>query len=492
MSKQLPFDPYIMLGVPLQADATEIKKAYRQMTHRFHPDANPNLGAQLHFRDIILANEALTESTIPYIRRDTSTLPRFATNIFTSKLAVDVLTEPQVVYVLLEITPKFPEEFELKRYPMNLALVLDRSSSMKGARLNRVKVAARQIIEQLQPEDRISIISYSDRADILLPSQPVHGLADLRALINTVVAGGGTEIYNGLEAGYEQVKFHFKRNIINHIILITDGRTYGDEHLCLDLADEASKIGIGISAMGIGDEWNDEFLDMLATRTGGSSAYINSPTEVVNFLKERVTSLGESFAERLRLIVAPDPDVQLEFAFRLSPNAQPLDHDSQPMYLGPLEGKRPIRILLQFQLPANMEEDFRSLARFDVTGDILAEAAYQRMEYKTINDQSIDVIKDPPHNDPPPQIIDALGKLTIYRMQQRIEEAATQGQIAEATRRLQNLATRLLEMGQDDLAHQARVEATRILKTNALSEEGRKALKFGTRRLLLAPPKSQS
>ena len=483
----LNFDPYVMLGISDTADKVAIKNAYRKMAHRLHPDKNKNDGAQIHFRDIIQAYQYLNETESP-TRKDTSHLPRFVTNMFTSKRAVATLTEPQVLYVLLEIAPQIPEEFELKRHPMNLAIALDRSSSMKGPRLNRVKVAAKQIIEQLEPYDRISLISYSDRAEVLLPSQPVDKISDLRSMINMLVAGGGTEIYQGLHEAYQQVKFYYNRNIINHIILVTDGRTYGDEIEALALAEEAGKAGIGISAMGIGSEWNDEFLDALASRTGGASAYINSPAEVVRFMEDRVTSLGEAFAERLRLLVAPDPDVKLEFAFRLSPNAQPLDPDKFPMNLGSLEGRRPIRVLLQFQLPP-MEEQFRSVVRFDVTGDILAESSLQRISYKTINDQSIDVMANPPQDPPPPQIMDALGKLTIYRMQERIEEAATAGQIAEATQRLQNLATRLLEMGQEELAKKARVEATRILRTRELSAEGRKALKYGTR-LLLAPPKS--
>ena len=86
-------------------------------------------------------------------------------------------------------------------------------------------------------------------------------------------------------------------------------------------------------------------------------------------------------------------------------------------------------------------------------------------------------------------ILDALGKLTLYRMQQKAESALSAGNVAEATRRLENLATRLLAAGQEELAQMAMVEARRVSHTNMLSEEGRKTLKFGTR-WLLAPPDS--
>ena len=492
MSEEINFDPFMILGVGPTATDADIKKAYRSATKRFHPDVNKHPGAILHFRDVVAAYEILssTGDHSHLARRGaTGDLPRFTAQTYVSKRTVGIMDEPQVVYVLMEIMPRYPEGYELERSPLNLGIALDRSASMKGARMNRVKVAARQILDQLTLQDRLCVVAYSDRAEVLLPSQIVKDVSDARARINMITPGGGTEIYQGLKACYDQIRYHIKKNVVSHIILLTDGRTYGDENLSLDLADEAREAGVGISAMGIGDEWNDIFLDALASRTGGASAYINSPTAVVQFLEDRVSSLGQSFAERLKLTIAPDHDIVLESAFRLSPIAQPLDLETQPMPLGALEGKRPIRILLQFQMPASMKPGFRSLVRMDAIGDILVRQTGEREQYRTISDQSIEVTESaPPNEKPPPKIMDALSKLTLYRMQQKVEEAVSEGEIMEATRRLRNLATRLLEMGQTELASKARVEATRILKTRTLSEEGRKSLKFGTR-LLLAPPK---
>src|SRR5690606_6670801 len=129
--------------------------------------------------------------------------------------------------------------------------------------------------------------------------------------------------------------------------------------------------GVGISTMGIGNEWNDVFLDELASRTGGSSAYVNSPGAVVRFLNDRVRSLGSSYAERMHISIAPDPDIQLESVFKLMPNPQPVDISKQPLQLGTLENNRPVTVLIQFQMPATLQEGFRTMLRLDVTGDVL-------------------------------------------------------------------------------------------------------------------------
>ena len=93
--------------------------------------------------------------------------------------------------------------------------------------------------------------------------------------------------------------------------------------------------------MGIGEEWNDVFLDALASSTGGTSAYINSPSAVVRFLNERVRSLGDAFAERMHLSIAPDADVVLESVFKLHPSPQPIEIKPQPIPIGALEYNRP-------------------------------------------------------------------------------------------------------------------------------------------------------
>ncbi|MBL8116250.1 MAG: hypothetical protein JNJ78_01870, partial [Anaerolineae bacterium] len=152
--------------------------------------------------------------------------------------------------------------------------------------------------------------------------------------------------------------------------------------------------------------------------------------------------------------------------------------------LGSMQANRLISVLLQFQLPANMPIGFRSVARMAAHGDILAN---QQQQYQALSDISIEVTDQPPPEEPPAAILDALGKLTLYRMQERAQEALATGDIQEATRRLENLATRLLAIGEEELAHQARSEALRVAHTSNLSDQGRKALKYQTRFLLKGP-----
>lgn len=483
----IPFDPYEMLGVAASTPDDEIKQAYRRLARRLHPDINKNAGAAKHMQEISAAYDALSDSgrrrQVDDQRRARVDEPYFTLRATASRRKLNLLREPQVVYVLAEMFPDpRAEEGKTRREThLNLALVLDHSNSMNGVRLEKVKVAAHQIIESLTEKDIISVIGFNDRGTVIIPATHVRDKPALKARISMMAASGGTEIYQGLSAGLEQVQQYLGPNLVNHILLLTDGRTYGDEPQCLDLASAASKEGISISAMGLGSDWNDHFLDQIASKTGGTSEYINSAGAVVRFLNDHVKRLSSAFADRIKLIVAPDSDVEIESAFKLAPNAQSVEVRDGEVLLGSMQPNHPVSVLLQLVIGADIQPGFRSLLRLSASGDILD---VKSIPYTAVSDLSIDVTEEDSYDDPPTVIMDALSKLTLYRLQERANEAVMQGNPIEATRKLEHLATHLLAMGEQSLAQEAMNEARRIASTQGFSDEGRKSLKYSTRLLI--------
>jgi Ca-activated chloride channel homolog len=484
-------DPYGILGLSPEATIDEVKSAYKSLARRLHPDVNPNNpAAAQQFQDITSAHELLTDSRR---KRDvdqrlkklqSSVDSYFTLQVTPSKRKIIPLPEAQVIYLLADIfpDPSAQQNQEGRDASLNLTLVLDHSNSMNGTRIEKVKIAAHQIIDNMNEDDILSVVTFNDRAQVVIPATPVVDRPALKAKVSMIVASGGTEIFKGLSAGVEQTQEYLGPRLVNHVILLTDGHTFGDQKACLDLAAKSAVEGIGISAMGLGHDWNDEFLDNLASRTGGNSVYINSAGAVVRFLNDHVRNLTNAFAERVVLSIAPDPDVEIESAFKLSPHPQPLTIEDGLLQLGSLQINRPISVLLQFQMPKEMPEGRRSVARLQARGEILTNI---QQHYQTVSDIALEVTNDTTPEDPPTSILDALSKLTLYRLQERAQQALEDGDINEATRRLENLATRLLAMGQEDLAHQALSEARRVAHTNDLSDRGRKTLKYQTRYLLM-------
>ncbi len=480
-----PQDLYQALGVPPAATPDDIRFAYRALARRLHPDVNQNPGAAAQFRDIAAAhnllNDPVERQKYDMSRRRIGDNNYFSMRVTTGQRSLMALDEQQVFYLLVELMPERTRSLQQMDSRLNLTLVLDHSTSMRGQRLDRVKAAAHQIIEHLNPEDVFSVVSFSDAAEVIIKAAPLANKPEAKARIMIMQASGGTEIYQGLLAGVTENRRNASRRHVNHIILLTDGRTFADEPQTLELADKAAKEGISISAMGIGDEWNDSFLDEIASRTGGTSEYISSPLGVARFLNDRVRSLGQSYAERVTFSIAPDPDLKIESAFRLMPTPQPLSADADPIPLGTLQNGSAVSVLYQIQVAPQTTLGVRSLVRVEATGDVLRE---QRLGVKVIQDLSTEIKGGPINDEPPFPILDALNKLTLYRLQEKAESAITRGDHEEATRHLRQLETRLMAAGQPELAAAAGAEAQRVSNTRAFSGEGQKALKYGTRLLL--------
>lgn len=493
----IDFDPYVILGVSPDASYDEIKDAHRRAVRRLHSDANPNKGAVAQLQDINVAYKLLSEADRreEYDRKAKQKQREFdfILRVTPSKRSLAPLPEPQVVYLLVEILPdpRSSSQSEQMQQPsrLNLTLVLDHSNSMNGARMERVKAAAHQIIDQMNEQDIFSVVGFNDYSEVVIPATPVQDKAGLKARVSMMNASGGTEIFKGLQAGIEQNRKYLAPKLVNHVILLTDGNTYGDQERCINLVKQAAADGIITSAMGLGSDWNDKFLDEIATVSGGACAYIKSPSSVVRFLNDHVRSLVNVFVERLQLSVAPDADVKLETAFKLTPNSQPLSVDVAEIPLGNLQLNRVTSLLLQFEVPANLRPGFRTVARLIARGDILAN---KYPPFQALSDFSIGVSAHTEAEETPAPLLDALGKLTLYRLQERAQEALENGDIKEATHRLETLATRFLEHGQTDLAKQVLAEAHQVATTSALSSEARKDMKFQTRFLLASGGKNSN
>lgn len=481
------FDPYEILGVAPSSPDEEIKHAYRRLARRLHPDVNKNIGASKHMQDISAAYEILSDSfkrrQYDEQQRQRANTPYFTVRVTASRRKLNILKEPQVVYVLAELfpDPRVEEGIAQRETHLNLVLVLDHSNSMSGVRLEKVKFAAHQIIDSLSEKDILSIVGFNDRASVIIPATYVHDKPSLKARVSMMAASGGTEIYRGLVAGVEQVRQYLGPNLVNSVLLLTDGRTYGDQLQSLDLANKAAAEGISISAMGLGNDWNDEFLDQIASKTGGTSEYISSAGAVVGFLNEHVRRLSNVFADRIKLTIAPDPDVVTESAFKLLPNAQPMEIQDGEVVIGSMQPNRPISVLIQLAIDADIQPGFRSLMRLTAVGDIMD---IRPIPYATVTDLSIDVSEEDSYDEPPAVIMDALSRLTLYRLQERANDAMDRGDVVEATRRLEYLATRLLAMGEDGLANNTLNEVRRISMTQGFSDEGRKTIKYSTRLLI--------
>ncbi len=479
-------DYYALLSLRRDASPEEIRHAYHKAARRLHPDRTSSAQASELFLEIQGAYEVLADLK-KRAKYDASLPPEPAEGdlirqkILYSRQQVTRMREPQLIYVLLEYsaaidssTPPAP--------PLNLCLVLDRSTSMQGKSMDIVKATAILLLRRSRPDDTLSVVAFSDRAETIIPATESIELKKLEARIQMLQTSGGTEIFQGLENGYNEVRRGLKKSHVNHIILLTDGRTYGDEEQCLELAKKAAEAGIGISGLGIGNEWNDDFLDKIASLTGGSSLFVSRPEDIQHILIEKFDKLGQVYAEESTLQFKVSEDVDLRYAFRLHPEAGLLPVES-PLHLGPILRDVSLKILLEFMLqpPGDQAEVVSLLA-----GELEVSVATHPYPVPPIKTRlMLPVSNSSGLQTPPEEILQALSRLSLYRLQEQARLEVAAGKYTQASQRLQRLATNLLEQGERGLAHTALMEAEHIQRKKVFTREGEKQIKYGTRALLL-------
>ncbi len=478
-------DHYRILELPRDATPEEIRAAYRKAARRLHPDLNPgDEKAAEQFLLVQRAYEVLSSAAerAKYDAALPSEIEDVDFAVVYSRPVLPAIPEAQLVYALLTFAAP-PAARNLPPPPLNLCLVIDRSTSMGGRRMDVVKSTTIELLRQLRPEDRLSIITFNDRAQVILSGAQAGHYQQIESDIHMMRAGGGTEIYRGLEAGYKEVLRYATPRHINHIILITDGRTYGDEERSILLAHQARRRNIGISGLGIGDEWNDAFLDKLATTTGGSTMFVERSDRIKSFLDEKFNALSQAYAHQVKYRYSNGEGTQLRYAFRLRPDVMPIEQEGNTLLLGQIPVDGSLQVLMEFLAHPIVQGQRRVyLAQGQISMEIPLRPDPQvvaplRLSRK-IGESGLTTA-------PPKDIIQALAQITLYRLQHRVQEDIAAGNIEDATRRLQNLATHLLAQGQSQLARTVLKEANRLQHTQSLSAKGQKHIKYGTRSLLL-------
>lgn len=400
-----------------------------------------------------------------------------------NKEAFPVTSEAQLAYLLIEAKPKKAQV--PTRTPLNLSLVLDRSGSMKGKKIENVRKAVCHIIDRLNEDDTLSVVAFNDNVELLIPSQPVAFREDLKDLVNGLAYRGGTTISKGMQMGLGELRKNLNEERVNRMLLLTDGQTYGDEDECCVLAKEAAADGIAVTALGVGDGWNEEMVDAIARYSNGKSDYIESPEDIVNFFSDEVNSLQSIVAQNAVVTLRLSEGSIPRRVFRVIPMISDLGPSSiaerdVTVQLGELNEETGQSLLVELTLPSRPSGRFR-IAQAELSYDILSEGKFGE---KVRSDVIIQFSDDPEFTKKVvPDIMNIVEKVTAFNLQTRALNDAAQGNITGATQKLRAAATRLLNMGEEDLAESALAEAENLEKEGEMTSGGTKKLRYETRKL---------
>jgi Ca-activated chloride channel family protein len=184
------------------------------------------------------------------------------------------------------------------RLPMNLVVVVDHSGSMsQDQRLEKVKTGLHTLIDNIQPEDRLAIISFDDVVTIDQPFQATLDRTRLHQVVTALQPRGGTNIHDGLKAGFTMLGENPPNEKQNRVILLSDGlATAGitSQATIISMATQNITKGIGLTTIGVGNDFDVALMRGLAERGAGNFYYV-----------ENATAANEVFTEELQYFLSP-------------------------------------------------------------------------------------------------------------------------------------------------------------------------------------------
>ena len=397
----------------------------------------------------------------------------------------------QTVYGLIRIKP---EENAIKgRAPLDIKFLLDRSSSMSDrvnntnldintiidflfskknnkniTKLDLLKIAVNQVIDRMELNDMVSIITFDGKAKKLISAviKKREDKNDIKKMVSKIRTGGSTNMSEALNIALNDLN---TENKVKRIIIFTDGEVNSpsadeEEKTCVELAIKAKKLKIPISLFGTGITYNDKFLEKLADITTGRMEHISNPSNIVDIFNEEIGVLGDIAITNLEGTIQMSNGILKEVS-RVIPDIHQINLTS-PDYvfipLGSLDRARGQAILFQAEIPS-LPEGTHETGTLEVTYDIpLHNITGRKADFKI----HINCIKDTSLCRVNQNVLETVQLAGATKLQTLALDRADRGDITGASKMLYQVYNVYTKLGQTDLATNVKT------LTNAIKTEG--------------------
>jgi Ca-activated chloride channel family protein len=193
------------------------------------------------------------------------------------------------------------------RLPLNIAVVIDHSGSMAGAKIEKTKQAAMQLIDQLTNQDNLALVEFDDRVEVLFSSQHVVDREALKAQVQRIEPGGSTALYAGVEAGGKQLlNIDSRTERINRVILLSDGlANVGPSSTAAlkGLGRSLSRQGVSVTTIGVGDDYNEDLMAGLAEASDANYYYVQDAEKLPEIFAKELGGLQTVTARNVQVMI---------------------------------------------------------------------------------------------------------------------------------------------------------------------------------------------
>jgi Ca-activated chloride channel family protein len=354
--------------------------------------------------------------------------------------------------VSLLIKLKAPKAADTKRKALNLGLVLDRSGSMQGEKLQNTKEAARVLVKHLAADDILSVVTFESDVDTLIPPGPVTDKGQLRQHIDRIETGGCTNLSGGWLKGIEHVASKASPDYINRILLMTDGMANEG------IVDPGKLAAIGASAkkehdittttLGFGAGFQEDLLTGIAKNSGGNFYFIETADAAPEVFKEELGDLLKLVAQNVEVSVTLEQPVKLMKQWTDHPAAQA--RNTITFSLGDAYSQEEKMVLLGLFVPGLAQLGPVTVAKIEIR---FAEISEQHVTSKSIT-QAVTANICPEDEaagaEPAVEVLQQLGLQLSAKARKDAIETADHGDYDKAKDILKEAAQKLGELTKGD------------------------------------------
>jgi Ca-activated chloride channel family protein len=208
------------------------------------------------------------------------------------------------------------EEQAPVRRPTDLVVVLDRSGSMSGEKIEQARAAVRELTGQLGPEDRFALVTYANTATLAIPLAPAgaQALSGWLATLASITPDGGTNISGGLDLAMDLVERSRGAGRAARAILISDGLANQGDDSTEGLVRRAGRAAHGeyvLSTVGVGADFNEYLMTALADAGTGNYYYLRGGADLGSVFAREFDAARTTVASALAIDVAPADGVRV-------------------------------------------------------------------------------------------------------------------------------------------------------------------------------------
>lgn len=275
--------------------------------------------------------------------------------------------EPVVLDVLVRITPPQPE-VHFSRPSINLALVLDRSGSMaEGKKMSHACQAAVFAVEQLLPTDRVSVTTFDNLVETVVPAGPVVDKPGVVRKIQGIRPRSQTDLHAGWAEGARQAESGRADTGVNRVILLSDGQANAGvtdpNKIAADVRGMAAQ-GVTTTTMGVGESYNEDLLEAMARAGDGRYYYVETPVQLADIFQTELHGLMATTGQKVSLGIVPAAGVTI--------TDLPNDFQRLPtgrLMLPSLTIGMPVPVLVRLNVPARPADTDGPLCTFRLAWD---------------------------------------------------------------------------------------------------------------------------